>query len=79
LLVDRTTRDLAVEPPESMMEACQARLQGQVMPEFLQSQIEVGTRVCTTFAEAREDLRRLRATVIEVAADHGLAPIAAAT
>lgn len=79
LLVDRVTRDLASEPPDSMMEACQARLQGQVMPEFLQSQIEVGTRVCSTFAEAREDLRRLRATVIEVAADHGLAPIAAGT
>ena len=79
LLVDRESRDLAISPPPSMMMECEALLSGQVSPEFLQAQIEVGTRVCGNVAEAREDLRRLRATVAQVAARHGLAPIAAAT
>ena len=79
LLVDRESRDLISEAPPAMMGECQALLEGQVVPEFLQSQIEVGTRVCATVAEARADLARLRATVAEVAGRYGLAPIAAST
>ncbi len=79
LLVDRKTRDLAADPPPSMMEEAQALLEGQVSPEFLRSQIEVGTRVCSSIAEAREDLVRLRKAVSKVATDHGLAAIAAST
>jgi glutamate---cysteine ligase / carboxylate-amine ligase len=75
LLVDKDSLDLA-EAPEALMEACRADLEGQVSPEFLQCQIEVGTRVCHTIGEAREDLRRLRAGVARHAARHGLAPIA---
>ena len=75
LLVDRETLDLAVAPP-GLMEACQADLEGQVSPEFLQCQIEIGTRVCGTIAEAREDLKRLRACVGRHAEAYGLAPIA---
>jgi carboxylate-amine ligase len=58
------------------MEDCRAEFEGQVSPEFLQCQIEVGTRVCRTVGEARDDLRRLRAGVAKHAARHGLAPIA---
>ncbi len=76
LLVDTETLDLA-QAPEGLMAACRADLEGQVSPEFLQCQIEVGTGVCGTIAEAREDLRRLRATVARHAAAYGLAPIAA--
>ncbi len=79
LLVDRQTRDLVPDPPPAMLEECQKRLEGRVSPEFLRCQIEVGTRVCSNFAEARADLAELRATVAEVAGRHGLAPIAAAT
>ncbi|MEX1206186.1 MAG: carboxylate-amine ligase [Dongiaceae bacterium] len=79
LLVDRASRDLVRDPPPGMMEECQALLQGQVSPEFLRSQIEVGTRVCHSLAEARADLARLRATIAAVAGRHGLAPIAAST
>mgnify|MGYP003393854285 FL=1 len=78
-LVDRASRDLASAPPASMLTECQGLLTGQVSPEFLQSQIEVETRVCRNLKEARDDLARLRATVAKVAAKHGLAPIAAAT
>lgn len=77
LLVDRVTRDLAPDPPPEMMQECEALLEGQVMPEFLRAQIEVATRPCATMREARADLARLRRTVAEVAARHGLAPIAA--
>lgn len=77
LLVDRVTRDLVSDPPPEMMQECEALLQGQVMPEFLRAQIEVATRPCVTMQEARADLARLRRTVAEVAAKHGLAPIAA--
>src|SRR5271169_969259 len=78
-LVDRTTRDVAADPPPEMLIACEAVLGGQVGPEFLRSQIEVGTRVCVSLAEARVDLQRLRRTVAEVAAHHNMAPVAAAT
>ncbi len=76
LLVDRDSLELA-EAPEALMIACKADLEGQVSPEFLQCQIEIGTRVCANVAEAREDLKRLRSTVAKHAASHGLAPIAA--
>jgi len=75
LLVDRDSLDLA-QAPEALMQACQSDLQGQVSPEFLQCQIEVGTRVCADITEAREDLKRLRACVSRHAAEHNLAPIA---
>src|SRR6201981_2590829 len=62
-----------------MLQECEALLAGQVSPEFLRSQIEVGTRVCARLDEARTDLLRLRTTVAGVAARRGLAPVAAAT
>lgn len=79
LLVDRGTRDLVGDPPITLLEECQALLEGRASPEFLRCQIEVGTNVCETMAEARADLARLRTTVAEVAARHGLALIAAST
>ena len=78
-LVDRATRDVVSDPPPEMLAECEALLAGQVSPEFLRSQIEVGTRVCATLGEARADLRRLRTTVAGAADRYGLAPIAAAT
>lgn len=79
LLVDKETRDLCNDTPETMVQECAALCGGQVTPEFLRSQIEVGTRPCETIAEAREDLGSLRSAVIEVAGRYGLAPIAAST
>ena len=79
LLVDARTRDLIREAPPEMLAECEALLEGQVTPEFLQCQIEVGTRVCATIGEARSDLARLRGTVSAVARSHGLRLIAAST
>lgn len=76
LLVDIETRALA-QVPAAMMEACKNALGGQVSPKFLQCQIEVGTGICATAADARADLTHLRRTIRDTAAEHGLAPIAA--
>ncbi|MCY0096675.1 carboxylate-amine ligase [Hoeflea ulvae] len=76
LLVDRDSLDLAAAP-ESLMSECAAELGDKVSPEFLQCQIEVGTGVCRTVAEAGADLARLRSVIAEVAGKHGLAPLAA--
>ena len=79
LLVDRETRALVIDPPKALMKECEARLKQRVSPEFLMSQIEVGTSKCATLKEAAEEIRHLRRCVAEVAANHGLAPIAAST
>jgi len=75
LLVDRDSLSLA-QAPKALMEACACELQDQVSPEFLQCQIEVGTQVCATIGEAREDLKRLRSCVSKHAGQYNLAPIA---
>jgi carboxylate-amine ligase len=76
LLVDLDS--LALAPaPEALMAACKGDLEDQVSPEFLNCQIEIGSKPCRTVAEAREDLRHLRRTVARHAKAHNLAPIAA--
>jgi carboxylate-amine ligase len=79
LLVDLETLDVASDPPAELLKELSERGGGQVSPEFLRSQIEVGTRVCRTITEAREDLARLRSIVIDVTRRYGIAPIAAST
>jgi carboxylate-amine ligase len=79
LLIDPRTRDLVVDPPRSLWQACEERLTGRVTPEFMRSQIEVGTPICKSVREARRELANLRRCVGEVAADHGVGFIAAST
>jgi carboxylate-amine ligase len=79
LLVDKETRSLVIDPPATLMAEAEAKCGSQVTSELLRSQIEVGTKVCKNVQEAREDLARLRKNIIEVADNHGLAPIAAST
>lgn len=79
LLVDRDTRALVVDPPKSLMSECEELIGEQVSSELLRSQIEIGTKVCNNIQEAREDLARLRKVIVEVAANHNIAPIAAST
>ncbi|NNF65677.1 MAG: carboxylate-amine ligase [Acidimicrobiia bacterium] len=79
LLVDRETRDLVQDPPEAMLRECAELLDGRATPEFLRSQLEVGTRVASSIADLREDLSGLRRVVGQVADSHGIAFIAAST
>jgi len=79
LLVDKESRALIVDPPQSLIGECEELLGDQVSSELLRSQVEIGTCVCKTVQEAHAELLRLRGGIIEVAARHGLAPIAAST
>ena len=79
LLVDRESRALVIEPPQNLMSECEELIGEQVSSELLQSQIEVGTKVCNNIQEVRADITHLRKVIVDVAAKHGLAPIAAST
>ncbi|MBM3491189.1 MAG: carboxylate-amine ligase [Alphaproteobacteria bacterium] len=79
LLVDRATRDLVSEPPPEFFQRCESRLGERVTAEFLRSQIEVRTGVCRTMAEVATQLTELRRAVGAIAAEFGMAPIAAST
>ena len=77
-LVDLQTRDLAAAPP-GFMDACKRRLGDRVSPEFLATQIEIGTSICHSFSDARAQIGQFRSAIGEIAREYGLAPIAAAT
>jgi carboxylate-amine ligase len=79
LLVDRVTRDLVADPHPDLFAEAQAALGLHVSPEFMRSQIEIGTGICTSLAEARTQLTRFRGTLAEVTGRHGLAIVAAST
>jgi glutamate---cysteine ligase / carboxylate-amine ligase len=73
------TRNTLRRMPPKMMARSVEILGDRVTHEMLQSQIEVATGVCSTVAQAREELTRLRRGVVEAAAEHGLAIVAAGT
>ena len=79
LLVDAETRDVATRPPASFMVKCREALSDRVTHEFLQSQVEVGTAVCRSVAEARDQLTELRGTIARIAEAHDLRMIASST
>jgi len=79
LLVDPESRDLLRDPPARLMKECEEVLGPQVGHEFLRAQVEVGTKVSATVAEARRDLLRLRRGMRDVAERNGIAYIAAST
>lgn len=79
LLVHPESGDLISEAPAALMPRLRAKLGAQVSPEFLQCQVEVGTKVCRNIQEVRDDLCYLRQSVAGVAAEFGFAVIAAST
>jgi carboxylate-amine ligase len=79
LVVDRETRDLVAEPPPELLQRGLAETGGLVTPEFLQSQLEVGTSKCDSVPEAAAEIRELRTVLSRVAAEFGYAIIAAST
>jgi carboxylate-amine ligase len=79
LLVDPETRSLATRQPAGFMARCKEALGPKVTHEFLQSQVEIGTGVCATVAEAREELVHLRQAIAEAAREFGMRMIAAST
>ncbi len=79
MLVNPQSGDLVRTAPRSLMPAMKTKLGERVSPEFLQSQVEVGTPVCKNIQQARDELGSLRQMVAEVAKDHDMAIIAAST
>ena len=79
-LVDPETRDLLSDPDPGIFEECE-RKRGPhtVVHEALRSQIETATKVCGSVAEARAALRETRRLVVESAARHGAAVMAASS
>lgn len=79
-LIDPGTRDLLPDPDRGIFEDCEKNLgPHKVVAEFLRSQIETTTRVCQSVAEVREALFETRRLVINAAANHGAAVMAAST
>ena len=79
LLVDLESRDLCADPPAEFMDTCRDALGDRVMPEFLRCQIEVGTPVCATVAEAGRELAHFRRTISEVGSRYNIGLLAAST
>jgi carboxylate-amine ligase len=78
-LVDAATKLVTREMPKTFLAIAKEATNGQVMGEFLQSQCEVATLPHHDIRTAHAELRHLRQTLAKIAADHGLAILAAGT
>jgi carboxylate-amine ligase len=78
-VVDRQTRDLVPDMPPDLIVACDAIAAGMVSPEFIRSQIEVGTPVGANIKETAGHLRDLRRLIAEVVSQYDMALISAST
>jgi carboxylate-amine ligase len=78
-LVEAETKLVPADVPAAFFEAAKAATDGRVSTEFLQPQIEAISSPHVSMAGARAELRELRRTVSAVAAEHGLAILAAGT
>jgi carboxylate-amine ligase len=78
-VVDRQTRDLVPDMPPDLIVACDAIAAGMVSPEFIRSQIEVGTPVAANIKETAGHLRDLRRLIAEVVSKYDMALISAST
>jgi carboxylate-amine ligase len=78
-LVDAETKAITASPPEDFLAAAKAACGAAVRSEMLQAQMEIVTDPHVDMRQAREDLRRLRKTIAEIASEHGLAVLAAGT
>jgi carboxylate-amine ligase len=77
-VIDPETRELASYVQE-LLDQGRVVLQDQIKPEFLKSQIEVGSKICHSIGEARDELVRLRRSVIDIAETNGYRVAAAST
>jgi carboxylate-amine ligase len=78
-VVDRETRNLVPDMPKDLIAACDRIAAGMVSPEFIRSQIEVGTPVGANIKETAEHLRGLRSLIAEVVTNYDMALISAST
>ncbi len=78
-IIDPKTRNLHAYITEFLSQDQQRDVKLNLMPELMQSQVEVGSRVCQNISEVRQEVIRLRRAVIDLADANGLAIAAAST
>jgi carboxylate-amine ligase len=78
-VVDRSSRDLVADLPDSLLRKLSEPPVGATSPEFLRSQVEIGTPVCNDITELGESLRAMREFVSDTVSEHNMAIIAAST
>lgn len=64
---------------DTLLESARPLFGEDVKPEMMQSVVEIGTRICTTVAELREELYRLRGGLASLLAKDGLRLASAGT
>lgn len=77
-IIDPKTRELT-SYISNMLEQGALIFRDQVKPEFLQSQIEVGSQVCRNIKEVRQEVTRLRGIICEIAQKNKRKIVAAGT
>ena len=78
-IIDPESRDLYAYISELLSQDQQAAKRLDLKPEFMQSQVEVGSRVCKDIKGVRAEVVRLRRAVTEMAERNGVAIAAAST
>ncbi len=78
-IIDPETRNLHAYISEFLSLDEQRGKQVNLQPEFMQSQVEVGTVVCSDIKEVRKEIVRLRRSVIDMAEENGVQIVAAST
>lgn len=70
--IDPETRDLRSHIQAEIIEKGRMILAEQVKPEMHQSVIEIGTVVCRTIQQAKEEIRTIRREIVNLARKNGL-------
>lgn len=78
-IIHPETRDLYAYISEFLSQDERRPSRLNIKPEFMQSQVEVGSYVCRNIREVRQELIRLRRSVSDMARDNGLRIAAAST
>ncbi len=78
-IIDPETRNLHSYISEFISQDEQRSSKLHLKPEFMQSQVEVGSHICRNIKEVRAEIKRLRRAVFEMAEENGLEIAAAST
>ena len=78
-IIDPESRDLHSYITELLSQDRQRETRLNLMPELMQSQVEVGSHICRNVKEVRAELVRLRRAVCSLAAENGVQIAAAST
>ncbi len=78
-IIDPETRNLHSYISEFISQDERRPSKLHLKPEFMQSQVEVGSHICRNIKEVRAEIKRLRRAVFEMAESNGLEIAAAST